>query len=154
MNILSRFRRGSCERFPAGVFISISVAIIATVTLSPRTHAQTTTGLSRETCTRIEKGASSTVTFRKSGYSREQVKSMLALQTSQTGGADNEKLEALGRIVDYVFNADFSSLETLPRRMYELCTGTSHITYYTAHLLTQQLTSGTVTFASRLNRPW
>ena len=52
---------------------------------------------------------------------------MLALQTSQTGGADNEKLEALGRIVDYVFNADFSSLETLPRRMYELCTGTSPI---------------------------
>lgn len=36
----------------------------------------------------------------------------------------------------------------------QLCTGTSHITYYRAHLLTQQLTSGIVTFASRLNRPW
>ena len=36
----------------------------------------------------------------------------------------------------------------------QLCTGTSHITYYTAHLLTQQSTTGTVTFASRLNRPW
>ena len=35
-----------------------------------------------------------------------------------------------------------------------LCTGTSHITHFTAHLQTQQSTSGTVTFACRLNRPW
>ena len=87
---------------------------------APCTFAQHSQSTNSKACELGVEAINDIVTLRRAGQTREQVKAVLLIVVK----SDKDKLRLLDAMLEKVYDESIASLDTLPRRMLDACTGT------------------------------